>query len=208
MPLMSAHQQPTKLRSFVTYMGVLIKRLLSRSYSEAIGEKLLNRRVILLDSPITDEVAEEVIAKMLFLQSRSRQEPIILAIHSRGGLVSSGMAIIDTIRELDPLVHTCCVEDAYAMAAIILASGTRGGRSAVRNARIGFRETESSANNSELERKRIDQVLIQRTSEVSGISATVLRVLFASGKDLSPIQALDLGIIDHIVDQFDPGLRA
>jgi ATP-dependent Clp protease protease subunit len=175
-------------------------------YSKSIDEELLSRRVILLDSPVDDAVAQEVIAKMLFLQSRSTQEPITLAINSSGGFVSSGMAIIDTIRELDPLVHTCCVEDAYALAAIILASGTRGGRSAARHARIGFRKTESFASNSELERKRIDEVLIQRTSEVTGISATALRVLFASGNDLSPLQALELGIIDRVVDQCIPAL--
>ena len=118
--------------------------------------------------------------------------------------MSSGMAIIDTIRELNPLVHTCCLERADGIAAIILASGTLGGRSAVRNATIGFRQSESLAKTSELDRKRIDQVLIQATSEVAGMSATAWRVLFASGEDLNPSQALDLGIIDHVVEQCIP----
>jgi ATP-dependent Clp protease protease subunit len=172
-------------------------------YSKAIGDKLLNRRVILLGSPISDEVAKEVIAKILFLHSRSRQEPITLAINSSGGLVSSGMAIVDTIRELDPLVHTCCVTDAYGMAAIILASGTLGGRSAARDAKIGFRESESR---SDEECGRIDQVLIQKTSEVTGMSPSMVRNLFASGKALSPTQALDLGIVDYIVENCIPAL--
>ena len=176
--------------------------------AKVLAEKLLVRRVIILDSAVTDKVAQEVIAKMLFLQSRSRKEPITLAINSLGGCVSSGMAIVDTIRELDSPVHTCCMAYAYAMAAIILASGIRGERSAVRNAKIAFRGSESGSElesgRSELDRERIDRVLIQRTSEVTQISPIEVRDLFVSGKALSAVQSLELGIIDRVVEQCVP----
>jgi ATP-dependent Clp protease protease subunit len=176
-------------------------------YPNALTEKLLQQRIVVLDLMISDEVATEVIAKMLFLQSQSSRNPIRLLIDSPGGFITAGMAILDTIRELNPPVHTCCMGEAYAIAAVILASGTRGERSAVRTAMIGFRKPESPLNANRHETERITQLLIGRTLQITAMSEELLRDLFASARDLMPAQAVDLGIIDHILEQCIPPLN-
>jgi ATP-dependent Clp protease protease subunit len=166
----------------------------------AIRAQLLEKRVIVLEGVICDELAGGIIAKMLFLQSQSRQKPITLLIDSVGGAVTSGMAIVDAIRELEPAVQTCCIGSAYAMAAIILVSGVLGGRGAVRTAKIGFRNPDSLVRTSEEDRERIHRLLIERTSEMTSVSRAALEDLFASGKDLSAPEALNLGMVDLIVE--------
>jgi ATP-dependent Clp protease, protease subunit len=179
----------------------------SRSrYSEAVLQKLLHQGTIILDVAISDEVAKEIIAKLLFLGSRFGHFPIRLLINSPGGFVTPGMAIVDTIRGLGNLVQTCCMGEACAMAAIIPASGPPGRGSAIRNAKMGFRKPEPSLKTKE-QSLEITQLLIQTTLQVSRISEAVLRDLMASGEELQLTRALELGIIDHIVEQCIPALN-
>jgi ATP-dependent Clp protease protease subunit len=175
-------------------------------YCEALLQKLLDQRIIVLDIAISDEVAKEIIAKLLFLESRLGHFPITLLINSRGGFVTPGLAIVNTIRALGNLVETCCMGEAYAMAAIILASGSPGRRSAIRNAKVGFRKPEHALNTKE-QSLEITQILIQTTLRLTRISEAVLRDLMASGEELQPTRALELGIIDHIVEQCIPALN-
>jgi ATP-dependent Clp protease protease subunit len=170
-------------------------------------QKLLDQRIIVLDIVISDEVAKEIIAKLLFLESRLGHFPIRLLINSPGGFVTPGLAIVNTIRGLGNLVETCCMGEAYAMAAIILASGSPGRRSAIRNAKVGFRKPEPSLNTNEQSSEHITQVLIQTTLQGTRISEVVLRRLMVSGEELDPTRALELGIIDHIVEQCIPALN-
>jgi ATP-dependent Clp protease protease subunit len=180
----------------------------SRSrYSEAVLQKLLHQGTIVLDVAISDEVAKEIIAKLLFLGSRFGHFPIRLLINSPGGFVTPGMAIVDTIRGLGNLVQTCCMGEACAMAAIILASGSPGRRSAIRNAKMGFRKPEQPSLKTKEQSLEITQLLIQRTLQLTRISEAVLRDLMASGEELQPTRALELGIIDHMVEQCIPALN-
>lgn len=101
-----------------------------------IYSRLLQDRIIILGSSIDDSVASVVVAQLLFLQSQDAEKDISLYINSPGGVVTSGMAIYDTMQFLSCPVATYCVGQAASMAAVLLASGAKGKRYALPNARI------------------------------------------------------------------------
>ena len=100
-----------------------------RSYD--IYSRLLKDRIILLGSPVTDEVANLIIAQLLFLQAEDAEKDISLYINSPGGSITAGMAIYDTMQLVKPDVQTICVGMAASMGAFLLAAGTKGKRLAL-----------------------------------------------------------------------------
>ncbi|MFH0795314.1 MAG: ATP-dependent Clp endopeptidase proteolytic subunit ClpP [bacterium] len=105
-----------------------------RSYD--IYSRLLKDRIIFIGSDISDQLANVVIAQMLFLESEDPDKDINLYINSPGGLVTAGLAIYDTMQFIKPDVSTTCVGQAASMAAILLAAGTKGKRYALPHTRI------------------------------------------------------------------------
>ena len=101
-----------------------------------IYSRLLKDRIIFLGTTITDEVANAVVAQLLFLQSEDPKAPVNLYVNSPGGSVSAGLAIYDTMQFISCEVATYCVGQAASMAAVLLAAGTAGKRNALPNARI------------------------------------------------------------------------
>src|SRR5689334_8353591 len=100
-------------------------------------EKLLKDRIVYLGSEIDDGVANVVIAQMLYLQDQDRSAPITLYINSPGGVVTSSLAIRDTMDELGLPVQTCCIREAVGTALLLLAHGVPGKRTALPEARFG-----------------------------------------------------------------------
>lgn len=101
-----------------------------------IFSRLLEDRIIFLGSVVNDIVANTVIAQMLFLQNENKSQDVHLYIHSMGGLVTSGLAIYDTMQLIQPDVGTYVVGEAYSMAAVLLAGGAKGKRYALPHARV------------------------------------------------------------------------
>jgi ATP-dependent Clp protease protease subunit len=101
-----------------------------------IYSRLLKERIIFLGYPITDQVASLVVAQLLFLESEDPEKDIYLYINSPGGVISSGLAIYDTMQYIRPDVATICIGMAASMAAVLLAAGAKGKRSALPNSRI------------------------------------------------------------------------
>lgn len=101
-----------------------------------IFSRLLRERIVFLSGPITDPVANVIVAQLLFLESRDAEKDIQLYINSPGGSVTAGLAIYDTIQYIKPNVATICVGMAASMAATILACGAKGKRYALPNAEI------------------------------------------------------------------------
>lgn len=101
-----------------------------------IYSRLLKDRIVFLGTPINDQVANVVIAQLLYLESDDAEKDIRLYINSPGGVVTSGLAIYDTIQHVRPQVATYCIGQAASMAAVILAAGAAGKRVALPNARI------------------------------------------------------------------------
>jgi len=101
-----------------------------------IFSRLLKERIVFIGTPIDDTIASLTIAQLLFLQSEDPDKDISLYINSPGGSVTAGLAIYDTIQYIRPAVATTCIGFAASMAAVLLAGGTKGKRSALPNARI------------------------------------------------------------------------
>lgn len=101
-----------------------------------IYSRLLRDRIILLGTTINDEIANLVVAQLLFLEAEDPERDIYMYINSPGGIVTAGLAIYDTIQYIKPDVSTICVGQAASMAAVLLASGTKGKRYALPHSRV------------------------------------------------------------------------
>jgi len=170
-----------------------------------IYSRLLRERIIFLTEEIDDRVANLVIAQLLFLESEDPEKDISLYINSPGGVVTSGLAIYDTMRYLRAPVSTLCIGQAASMAAVLLAGGAHGKRYALPHARImihggsgGFRGTPTDAKIHMREWEEILQTLYGILVEHTG--QTMERIVADTDRDyyMGPDQAKAYGIIDSV----------
>src|SRR5579859_2418556 len=123
-----------------TYMNYLVPMVVEqtnrgeRAYD--IYSRLLKERIIFINTPVEDGMANLVVAQMLFLEAEDPRQDIKLYINSPGGLVTAGLAIYDTMQHIKPDIETCCMGICASMAAILLAAGTAGKRYALPNAEV------------------------------------------------------------------------
>lgn len=174
-----------------------------RSYD--IYSRLLKDRIIFLGSGIDDNVANVVIAQLLFLEAENPDKDINLYINSPGGSITSGMAIFDTMQLIKPSVSTICVGMAASMGAFLLAAGEKGKRFALPNAEIMIHQpaggTQGQASDIEIHARRIlqmkdnlNKILAERTGQpLSRIEADTERDHF-----MSALEAKEYGIIDEV----------
>jgi ATP-dependent Clp protease protease subunit len=166
--------------------------------SQQEKDALLKRRTVRLEGVIEDSNANEVIARILYLQSLSRTQPIHLVIASPGGFVSPGLAIVDTLDQVGPPVFTHCDREARSMAAVILACGRAGSRSASADAAVSFSLPNAADPAHAAEAGRFGAILISKVAKATNRPIHQIRGLFLEAKPLSAQQALDLGIVDWI----------
>ncbi len=163
-------------------------------------ELLLKERIILLDGVIDDERATDVIARMLFLQHAHPSLPITLRINSLGGSVLAGMAIIDTIKELSPPVHTQCAGEAHGIALLVLASGYKGQRLMGRHSLLSLTAPVADGVESEnLDRTR--RMLVQVLVKCCGQPPEVVNRDMLADRDFDPSAALEYGLVDRIAEE-------
>ncbi len=177
-----------------------------RSYD--IYSRLLRERIIFLGTAIDDTVANLVIAQLLFLESEEPEKDINFYINSPGGVVTSGLAIYDTMQYIKPDVQTICIGQAASMGALLLAAGTKGKRHALPHARIlihqpmgGFQgqATDIEIHAREILRMRseLNRILVEHTGQpLERIETDTERDYFMSGKE-----AASYGIIDKVISQ-------
>lgn len=173
-----------------------------------IYSRLLKDRIIFLAGPITDQVANAVIAQMLFLQSQDPKKTIQLYINSPGGSVTAGMAIYDTMQHVEPDVSTMCVGVAASLAATLLASGAKGKRYALPNSEILIHQVhvpggvEGQATDIEIAAKQIVKIK-QKMNKI--LAAHTGQPLSKIEKDtdrdfwLTADEAKKYGIIDEVI---------
>lgn len=171
-----------------------------------IYSRLLKENIIFLGGPIDDNVANIVIAQLLFLQSEDPKKDIYLYINSPGGVVTAGLAIIDTMNHIKNDVSTVCVGLAASMGAVILASGAKGKRSALANSEIMIHQplggAEGQASDIEISAKRIlkkrdmlNKMLAKQTGQsLATIEKDVDRDFF-----MNAAEAQKYGIIDKVL---------
>ena len=167
---------------------------------------LLKQRIIFLVGPINDAVASLVCAQLLYLESENPNKDISLYINSPGGVVSSGLAIYDTLQYVRPDVSTVCIGQAASMGSLLLAAGAKGKRYSLPNARIMVHQPSGGAQGqaSDIEiqareiltlRARLNQIYVHHTGKpLDAIEAAVERDKF-----LSPKEAQEFGLIDDVV---------
>ncbi len=171
-----------------------------------IFSRLLMDRIVFLGSPINDEVANLLIAQLLFLQADSPEKDVYLYINCPGGSVYAGLAIYDTIQFMTAPVSTICMGMAASMGALLLGCGTRGKRSALPNSRIMIHQPSSGAQGtaSDIEiaakeilyaRERINDIIAMHTGQpIEKVAEDADRDRF-----MSPAEAVEYGLIDQII---------
>ena len=175
-----------------------------------IYSRLLKDRIIFLGTAMNDEVANVLIAQLLFLESEDPDKDINFYINSPGGLVTAGMAVYDTMQYIKSDVTTVCIGQAASMGAVLLTAGANGKRYSLPNSRILIHQPmggfQGQASDIEIQAKEIlrmkdtlNRILVRHTGkQLEQIQSDTDRDFFMSGQE-----ARDYGIIDHVITNRD-----
>ena len=177
-----------------------------------IYSRLLKDRIVLLGSAVTDEVANALVAQLLFLQSDDPKADIHMYINSPGGSVTAGMAIYDTMQFVSCDVATYCVGQCASMGAVLLAAGTEGKRHALPNARIMIHQPSAGMEGSAEDilihaaeykrtKERLNRILFNHT----GRSLEQIEKDTDRDKFMSAEEALEYRLIDKVITSMAPG---
>ena len=171
-----------------------------------IYSRLLRERIVFLGTPIDDSVASLVIAQLLFLEAENSDKDIFLYINSPGGYVSAGLGIYDTMNYIKPNVATICMGQASSMAAVLLAGGSVGKRSALPNSRVMIHQPLGGAEGQASDIKiQADEILRLRTRLNSILAKMTKQTMKKIEKDtdrnffMNADEAKKYGIIDTIL---------
>ncbi len=175
-----------------------------------IYSRLLKERIIFLTGPIDDYISNLVIAQLLFLESENPEKDISIYINSPGGIISSGLAIYDTMQFVKPEVATLCVGQAASMGSLLLAGGAAGKRFALPNSRVMIHQPlggfQGQASDIEIHAKEI-LVMKQKVNEIlakhTGKSLKKIEQDTDRDNFLNADEAKSYGIIDDILDSRD-----
>ncbi len=173
-----------------------------------IFSRLLKDRIVFIGTPIVDEIANLVIAQLLFLESEDPEKDIHLYINSPGGVVSAGLAIYDTMQYVRPPVSTLCMWQAASMAALLLAAGAKGKRFALPNSRILIHQPMGAFSGQATEvdiqareilklREKLNEIMAKHTGqEVGRIARDTERDYY-----MDCGEAKTYGLVDEIVEK-------
>lgn len=174
-----------------------------------IFSRLLKDRIVFLGTPVTDDIANSIIAQLLFLESEDPEKGIDLYVNSPGGSVTAGLAIFDTMQYIRPEVSTICLGQAASMGALLLSSGQKGKRYALPHSRIlihqplmrggiGGQATDIEIQAREILRlkERLNEILVENTGQVAE------RIDKDTDRDyyMSAAEAKEYGLIDHVIE--------
>ncbi|KAB8040983.1 ATP-dependent Clp endopeptidase proteolytic subunit ClpP [Silvanigrella paludirubra] len=175
-----------------------------RSYD--VWSRLLKDRIVFLGTPVYDEVANLIVAQLLFLESQDPEKDISFYINSPGGSVTAGLAIYDAMQVIRPQVRTFCVGQCASMGALLLAAGAKGKRYALPNSRVMIHQPHGGAGGQATDiaiqakeiislKKRLNEILAAHTGKkVAEIEADADRDFF-----MSAAEAKDYGLVDDIL---------
>ena len=189
------------------YVPMVIEQTNRGERAYDIYSRLLLDRIIFLGTPITDEVANSVIAQLLFLAADDSEKDIHLYINSPGGSIPAGLAIYDTMQYIKPDVSTICVGMAASMGAFLLAAGAKGKRYALPNSEVMIHQpwggAEGQATDIAIRAKRIIR-LRDRLNELLArhTGQPLERIQRDADRDyfMSALEAKEYGIVDHVIE--------
>jgi ATP-dependent Clp protease protease subunit len=171
-----------------------------------IYSRLLRDRIVLLGNPIGDDLANLIVAQLLFLESEDPEKDIYLYINSPGGSVTAGLAIYDTMQYIKPEVSTICIGQAASMAAWLLAAGAKAKRFALPHSRIMIHQplggVQGQAADIDIQareilrlREQLNNILVKHTGQsLKKVEKDTDRDLFMTGK-----QAVEYGLVDEVI---------
>lgn len=170
-----------------------------------IYSRLLKDRIIFLGTEIDDNVANAIVAQLLFLEAEDPDKDIIMYINSPGGVVTAGMAIYDTINYIKPDVQTVCIGQAASMGALLLGAGARGKRYALEHSRIMIHQplggARGQATDIEIQAKeilRMKEMLSQILADCTGKSLSEIITDTERDNYMSAEEAKNYGLIDQV----------
>ena len=188
------------------YVPIVVEQSERGERSYDIYSRLLKDRIIFLGGPIDDNVANAVIAQMLFLEAEDPDKDIHLYINSPGGVVTAGMAIYDTMQYIKPDVSTICVGSAASMGAVLLTAGAKGKRYALPHARVMIHQPLGGVQGHASEIEIHAREILRMREELNGILAS------RSGQDIEVVardtdrdnfmsaqDAVEYGLIDEVL---------
>jgi ATP-dependent Clp protease protease subunit len=196
----------------ITNESILIPTVIEKTQSGEraydIYSRLLKDRVLFLGSSVNDQVANSIIAQLLFLENEDPKKDITMYVQSPGGHVTAGLAIYDTMQYIKPDVVTVCIGMAASMGAVLLCGGAKGKRFALPNAEVMIHQplggTEGQATDIYIHathilavKKRLNEIIAKHTGQkLAKVEADTERDKFLNAKE-----ALDYGLIDKIVEK-------
>jgi ATP-dependent Clp protease protease subunit len=197
------------------YMNTLVPMVVEqtnrgeRSYD--IYSRLLKERIIFLTAEVYDQVASLICAQLLFLESENPTKDIAFYINSPGGVVTSGLAIYDTMQYIRPSVSTVCIGQAASMGSLLLTAGEKGKRFALPNARIMVHQpsggAQGQATDIEIQareilalRARLNNMYVEHT----GQTLEVIERAMERDKYMTAQEAMEFGLIDEVVNKRPP----
>ena len=192
--------------TYNTLIPIVIEQTSRGERSYDIYSRLLKDRIIFLGTGVDDNVANAIIAQMLFLESDEPDQDIYLYVNSPGGQVSSGMAVYDTMQYIKPDVQTICIGQAASMGALLLSAGAKGKRFALPHARImihqpsgGFQGQHTDIEIQAKEISRIREILDGVLARHSGQNAKKVRKDTERDHYMTGEEALSYGLIDKLI---------
>ena len=189
-----------------TLIPMVVEQTARGERSFDIYSRLLKERIIFMVGPVNDGVSSLICAQLLFLESENPKKDISLYINSPGGVVTSGLAICDTMQYIRPDVATVCIGQAASMGSLLMCAGAKGKRFSLPNSRIMVHQpsggAQGQATDIEIQareilnlRKRLNEIYVKHTGQpVEAIEAALERDKF-----MSPDEAKTFGIIDEVV---------
>lgn len=203
----SIYSGPFRDQSIAGLVPMVVEQTTRGERAYDIFSRLLKERIIILGTPINDQIANLVVAQLLFLASEDPERNINIYVNSPGGVIYSGLAVYDTMQHVSCPVATICVGLAASMGSVLLTAGTKGRRAALPNSRIMMHQplggTQGQASDIEIQareilwlKKRLYEILADHTGK------TVEEIEADADRDywLSATEARDYGLIDNVLE--------
>ena len=190
----------------MTYVPIVVEQTAKGERSYDIYSRLLKDRIIFVNGQFEDQMANLIVAQLLFLEAENSEKEIYMYINSPGGVVSSGLAIYDTMQYIKPKIATLCIGQACSMGATILLAGDKGMRYALPNSRVmihqvagGYRGQATDIEIHAKETLKVKKLLNEIYAKHSG--KTIVQVEKSMERDyfMSAKEAKEFGLIDKII---------
>lgn len=190
----------------MSYVPMVVEQSGQGERAYDIYSRLLKDRIIFISGEVEDNMANTIVAQMLFLEAEDPDKDIYLYINSPGGVVTAGMAIYDTMQYIKPDVSTICIGQAASMGSLLLTAGAKGKRFALPNARImihqplgGARGQSTDVQIQAKELLRIRQMLNEILSQRTGKSMEQIEADTERDNFMSAAEAVEYGLVDKVI---------